>query len=827
MTLSHPYIIIFPVSQFMEKYLCIHCHFYQPPRENPWLEEIEVQDLAGPYHDWNERINAECYAPNSSSRILNEENKIVDIVNNYLNMSFNFGPTLLSWIKTKDSATYHKILEADRESLTSRSGHGNAIAQVYNHIIMPLAEPRDQITQVIWGIEDFKSHFKREPEGMWLAETACNTEVLEVLADHNIKYTILSPYQAKEICLLENHEEWVDANHGQIDPSQGYLCRLSHDKSITIFFYDALISQAVAFENLLKDGSQFAKRLLDGYSENRPHHQLLHIATDGETYGHHFKFGEMAMTYAINDLEKNHHVTITNYGEYLGNHPPEYEVRIHENSSWSCSHGVERWKEDCGCRIGYPKGWNQKWRRPLRESLKDLKEQLNEIYTKEGHKLLTSPWEARNDYIRVVLDRNPETIDPFFKRHQKKELDHEDQVKCLKLLELQRQAMLMFTSCGWFFDDISGVETVQILKHACRAIQIAHQLGYELENDFLDGLSKAHSNHSDYTDGRDIYIKLAKTSEVDLKRAIAHYAIVSLLPNNNTKDLPLEEHVYSYTIKQIDCERVHHKHSSLAVGQIRVTSNMTLESEEAVIVSLHLGSRDFQCKIGGLLSLPEYQNMKLDLMETFDQESLTQVVRKLDSYFPGDFHSLKDLFVEERRKILAHISEDIISPFQDSYFTLYLDNKRLMEYHHELDVPIHREFQKAARFVLSKKLEEMIVEEGQVEGERHYSEGITGIICEARKWQIQLDQNPSESILNNLLNARMEQLKEEGGKLILLDILRLLQIAEDIGLKISFWSLQNNYFSIRSDLRHNHQESIGLIEDLERHLNIDIPSGQR
>ncbi|HEO65935.1 MAG TPA: DUF3536 domain-containing protein, partial [Spirochaetes bacterium] len=379
--------------------------------------------------------------------------------------------------------------------------------------------------------------------------------------------------------------------------------------------------------------------------------------------------------------------------------------------------------------------------------------------------------------------------------------------------------------CGWFFDDISGIETVQVLKHACRAVQIAHQLGYDLENDFLKGLSKALCNHSDYTDGKDIYIKLVKTSKVDLKRAIAHYAIVSLLPNNNTKGLPLEKHVYSYTIKEIDCERVHHKHSSLAIGQIKVTSNMTLESEEAVIASLHLGNRDFQCKIGELLSLPEYQKMKTDLMEIFDQESLTQVVRKLDFYFPGDFHSLKDLFVEERRKILAHVSGDIFSRFQDSYFTLYHDNKRLMEYHHELDVPIHREFQKAARFVLSKKLEELIIEEGYVEGEKHYSEDITEIACEAKKWQIQLDHKLSESTLNNLLNTRMDQLKEEGAKKVLLDILRLLQMAEDLGLEIAFWSLQNNYFAIRSDLRHNHQESIGLIEDLERHLNIDVSFG--
>lgn len=334
----------------MERYLCIHAHFYQPPRENPWLEAIEVQDSAYPYHDWNERVTAECYAPNSASRILDEEGRIKDVVSNYARISFNFGPTLLSWLEEHSPGVYQAILEADQKSWDWRSGHGAAMAQCYNHLIMPLANSRDKKTQVLWGIKDFQHRFGRSPEGMWLPETAVDLESLNFLAESGIKFTILAPLQAKRFRKI-GEDKWEEAS-GKIDPARAYRCRLSSEREISIFFYDGPISRAVAFERLLEKGEDFASRLLSGFSESRDWPQLLHIATDGETYGHHHRFADMALAYALHYIESQKLSRFTNYGEYLEKVPPTHEVEIVESTSWSCSHGIERWRNNCGCNSG-------------------------------------------------------------------------------------------------------------------------------------------------------------------------------------------------------------------------------------------------------------------------------------------------------------------------------------------------------------------------------------------------------------------------------------------------------------------------------------------
>ncbi len=794
----------------MKKYLCIHCHFYQPPRENPWLEQIEIQDLAFPFHDWNERINSECYAPNSASRILNKDNKIISIVNNYSNLSFNFGPTLLSWIEEKDPRSYQKILQADQESIKNHSGHGNAIAQAYNHIILPLAKKKDKITQIKWGLEDFKSRFNREPEGMWLPETAVNTETLELLADHNIKYTILSPFQAKKIKKIGgDQEKWSEVNHS-IDPSQSYLFKLKNNRSINLFFYDAPISQAVAFEGLLADGGKFAHRLLMGYSADRKRDQLLNIATDGETYGHHFKFGEMALTYSFADLEENHNIHLTNYGEYMELYPPEYEVQIHENSSWSCFHGVERWQSDCGCKIGYQSDWNQSWRSPLRDSLNHLKNHLNDVFSKKGSAYLLDPWDARNGYIRIILNRNPNNVHDFFNNYQKRELSEQEKLETIQLLEMQRHGMLMFTSCGWFFDDISGIETVQILKHACRAIQIAQQFGYDLEKQFLKELSQSKSNIPEQKDGKNIYVKLVKPSQVDLKRVIAHHAITSLFSSNskpNAQTLNQEKEVYSYSVKQEDFEKNSHGTLGIAIGKVQVTSNITFEREYAVFAALYLGQHDLQCKIGAMFDISEYAKMKHDLLDTFENDSMIQVIRKFDHYFSGDFFSLKDLFLEERRKLLNQMSKETFKNFERSYFKLYFQNKRLMDYHLEMDVPINIQFKKAAQFVLSKILYKKIVEETKVEGSYDYSKDIDHILAETKKWRVELDLGPVIKAITHILSQKINQLKENCQTPLLIDIIRFLHLTKIIGFPLNLWYLQNEFFTFYNTNDHVKNES--------------------
>ncbi|HKB85581.1 MAG TPA: DUF3536 domain-containing protein, partial [Ignavibacteriaceae bacterium] len=384
----------------MNRFICIHGHFYQPPRENPWLEEIEVQDSAHPYRDWNERINAECYNPNTASRILGGNKNIIDIINNYSKISFNFGPTVLSWIQLHAPDVYSRILEADEKSREYYSGHGSAIAQVYNHIIMPLANERDRRTEVIWGIADFKSRFGREPEGMWLSETAVDTLTLEILAEYGIKFTILAPSQARAVKEI-NSKEWIDVSDSSIDPKRAYICSLPSGNSISLFFYDGPISQEIAFGDLLNNGSNLLERL-EGTYRNDDDIQLAHIATDGETYGHHQKHGDMALAYFLHLVEERNDISLTIYGEFLEKNPPQWEVQIIDNTSWSCVHGVERWKSDCGCNTGMHPGWNQQWRSPLRESLDWLREKMIDIYEKEAGKYTDDVWGLRDKYISIV-----------------------------------------------------------------------------------------------------------------------------------------------------------------------------------------------------------------------------------------------------------------------------------------------------------------------------------------------------------------------------------------------------------------------------------------
>src|ERR1700683_1004043 len=325
-----------------DRYICVHAHFYQPPRENPWLEAIEIQDSAYPYHDWNERISAECYAPNAACRILDGDKHIIDIVNNYSKISFNFGPTLFSWVESKAPRLYEKIRAADRESVARFGGHGSAIAQAYNHMIMPLANERDKITQVIWGLRDFQHRFERFPEGMWLPEGAVDIPTLEILAAHGIKYTILSPYSAKRVRKLadpgakdDKKRNWKDVSGGGIDPSRAYRVNLLSGKSIAVFFYDGPVSRAVAFEDILSRGEDFAKRLTGALSDTRDWPQLAHIATDGETYGHHKAHGDMALGYALRQIDSEKLAQTPVYGEFLEKHPPTHQAEIFENSSWS------------------------------------------------------------------------------------------------------------------------------------------------------------------------------------------------------------------------------------------------------------------------------------------------------------------------------------------------------------------------------------------------------------------------------------------------------------------------------------------------------------
>jgi alpha-amylase/alpha-mannosidase (GH57 family) len=494
------------------KALIVHGHFYQPPRENPWTGRVETETSAAPFHDWNERIHFECYRANAFVRA-GEPGPHEQFINNYSHISFNFGPTLLSWLEKHHAYTYARIREADRESLLHRDGHGNAIAQAYGHAILPLCNERDLRTQIRWGIADFRHRFGREPEAMWLPETACNDDVMWSLIDEGLRYVILAPHQAARVSIrtddrFDSLNEWHEVNENNINTSMAYryVPTNGREKSIAVFFYDGPTSRAVAFEKRLSS----SRELVDGFAQASHARDMINIATDGETYGHHFKFGDLCLAHALTAEAPARGFKVTNYGEFLDGHPPRFDIEIYngprgEGSSWSCAHGVDRWIRDCGCHTGGEPGWNQSWRTPLRVALDFLRDENIPYFESTRNDLFTSPWVARDESISLILNKNA-SREEFLVAQAGRRLFWEDQARALGYLELQRMLLLMYTSCGWFFNDISGIETIQILKYAARAIDLMEQLGLPSRRDrFLEILAEAKGNRTEMGTGADIY----------------------------------------------------------------------------------------------------------------------------------------------------------------------------------------------------------------------------------------------------------------------------------------------------------------------------------
>ncbi len=677
------------------RYVCIHGHFYQPPRENAWLEVIEVQDSAHPYHDWNERITAECYAPNTSSRILDANNVIKNIVNNYSKISFNFGPTLLSWMEANDSEAYHAILEADRESVEYFNGHGSAIAQVYNHIIMPLANRRDKETQIIWGIRDFESRFKRKPEGMWLAETAVDIESLELLAQHGIKFTILAPRQAKAV-RSNSLDEWKEVNDRSIDTKKAYRCNLPSGRHIDLFFYDGDISQSVAFNGLLNDGKRFAESLMNGFTSSEDS-ELVHIATDGETYGHHHKHGEMALSFCLDYIEKTKKAKLTNYAQYLELNPPLWEAQIIENSSWSCVHGVERWRNNCGCHSGGNAGWNQLWRGPLRDALDWLRDTTADLFSEEGAKLLRDPWQARDEYINVVLKRNDETIKKFLRDHAHADASSN---KILRIMEMQRHAMLMYTSCGWFFDEISGIETTQVMQYACRVIQLANQIGnMELEEEFIRRLEAAPSNVSAYGNGANVYHKLVLPSRTNLQRVGMHFAVSSIF-----EDEPEALSVFNYTTSNEAFIKKEAGEQKLVLGITKVKSQVTRSEKKFAFAVIYLGKHNIIGNISLDMEQDKFASMQFRMVKAFEEGRLGDVIGTMQTYFGPEKYTIWQLFKDEKRKILDLISQQSMSELETSLRRTYNRDYPLVNALANNAIPIPNAYRTTFEYILNADL---------------------------------------------------------------------------------------------------------------------------
>ncbi len=764
----------------MNRYVCVHGHFYQPPRENPWLEEVELEDSAHPYHDWNERITAECYAPNGWSRILDRKGRIKSIVNNYASMSFNFGPTLLSWLERHAPVVYARILEADRQSVNRFSGHGNALAQSYSHMILPLAQQRDVETQIIWGVEDFRHRFGRDPEGMWLPEAAVDRGSLEALAQYGVKFTILSPHQAVRVRPL-GEGPWTEVAREDVDPTMPYLVRLPSGRSIAVFFYDAAIARAVAFERLLSKGERVAERLLGGFRKDGGHPQLVSVATDGETYGHHHRHGDMALAYALQEISSSG-VAITNYGEYLERHPPTHEVEVLEGSSWSCVHGVERWRSDCGCHSGAQPEWNQGWRAPLRQAIDSLRAEIDAAYEDGARVLFADPWAARDDYIRVVLDRQESTVRSFLADHGEGELGAEGTVTALKLLEMQRHAMLMYTSCGWFFDDVAGIESVQILRYASRAAQLVEELSVDgVEERFQESLSAARSNIAHEGDGRSIYRRRVLPSQVSLARVAAHYAVNSVFLADGAP-----ARVYSYRAESQSRRRRRAGAMGLELGCVRLVSDITWETARFFYGALHLGGHSVAAGVGGCVDEGLDDELFEEVQAAFARGDIPETLRLIGHRFAGADYSLTSLFRDERRRVVGRLLKSTLGELEGDVQRLFEQHAQLIQFLVDGSVPLPKALRAVAEITLEAQLRELLAaEQVDVPSLRRAWET-------ARRWGLVLDESGLGFAMQGALGRAASDAQRRPAEPEAMERFQALaKITNELGLPVDLHKAQN------------------------------------
>ena len=773
-----------------KRFICIHGHFYQPPRENPWLETVETQDTAAPYHDWNERICAECYAPNGAARIVNIKNQIMRIVNNYARMSFNFGPTLLSWLKENAPRTYRMILDGEQRSRKSFDGHSSAMAQVYNHIILPLASERDRITQIRWGIADYEHHYGMPPEGMWLAETAADTESLELLAQHGIKFTLLAPHQCKRIRPLKDGGGWSDTAGATVDTTRPYLVRFDSGVSIAVFFYNGPVSRAIAFEGLLNSGENFVARLKAGFKDSSQA-QLVHVATDGESYGHHHKHGEMALAYTLRRLEGDKTVNLANYGSFLEEFPPEYECEIVDNTSWSCVHGIERWRSNCGCNGGKP-GCNQLWRAPLRQALDELRDAVAPLTEQEGGKLFKDVWAARDGYIEVVLDRGAESVERFFRAHESHILSAPARVRALELMELQRHAQLMYTSCGWFFDDIAGIETVQVIAYAARVLQLAQELfagqAVALEPSFLVHMAAARSNDASAGDGAQIYKKCVATMELGLEQVAAHYAISSVFSS-----FAEETDLFCYHVRRISYDIYTSGRGRLALGRAQIASAITGQEQSFSFAVLHFGDQNITAAVKPYMEADaaEFEAFAKQAAEHVQRAYFPEVIRLLDRYYGRVDYSLTSLFTDEQRRIVQLILNSTLWDIENSLTTIYEDHASLSHYLSQAGLPKPPALTLAAAFAVNAGLRRAL------ESDSIDQALLRSFLALAKADQVPLETANLSYIADQRMKRTMVELQMSSGSLELLErALALARNLVEMPFELNLWQAQNIWYEI-------------------------------
>ncbi|MCZ2341926.1 MAG: malto-oligosyltrehalose synthase [Bacteroidales bacterium] len=676
----------------MHRFVCIHAHFAQPPRENPWLEEIETEDLADPFHDWNERVCAESYAPNAVARIMNPDGEITELVNNYARISFSFGPILLAWLERKEPAVYAAIMTADRES-RDRFGRGSALAQPYAHPILPLLSARDRTTVIRWGLADFERRFGRKAEGMWLPETAVDHDTLDTLAAEGIRFTLLAPHQAKQIRKCDE-VDWQSAD--TLDTTRPYLCRLSSGRTITIFFFDGGLSEAVSSGRVLHNGEVFAERLLSGFGEDdsRPH--LVHIATDGELYGHRHKHGDMALAFALHRLAEGDTAHLTNYPAFLADHPAEYEVEIQDRTALTSTTGLDRWTTDGGGNSGFNPRWHQRWRAPMRAAFDWLATEIDQRYEQAAQSLVSDPWAARNGYPLPTPGQSPDAWTTFLGRYARPGLTTEEEVLLRRWLEAQRHRLMMFASFGWHFDDIACPEPRYVQLQAIRAARLVdaltgHDATPSLEAGLVERLALAPGNRPETPDGGAVYEKLLSPQIVTWPKLAANYAMLSLFDRAE----PVST-LYAFRITQVDYRLIETGKVRTAVGRARFRSLATGETTEFSFAAVHFGDHNVSCGVRRTRSDSEFRDLTRSFQNAAVQVHVPELVRLLDREFGPDSYSLGTLFRDQQRKVLKQVSRSQLADAATAYARVFEQQLPLVKFLQSIGEPPPRAFAAAA-----------------------------------------------------------------------------------------------------------------------------------
>jgi hypothetical protein len=689
--------------------LVLHGHFYQPPRESPWTDAIPEQSSAHPDHDWNERILVQCYRPSTASRVLDGYGRIRRIVNNFEHMSFNVGPTLFTWLEREHADVYARILDADRRSRAVRSGHGNAIAQAYNHMILPLANARDRCTQVRWGLRDFELRFGRAAEGMWLPETAIHADTIDTLVDCGVRFTILSPYQARRVRPLAGGD-WLDVGGGRIDARVPYVVRGSQrpdgsTRELAVFFYDGPVSQAIAFESLLRSADTLAERLALVADPARDAVQVVSVAVDGETFGHHEAFGDMCLASFFSDKARARGFRATNYGELLDELQPAHVVELEtggdgEGTAWSCAHGVGRWTRDCGCSTGAPEGWNQAWRGPLRLALDRLRDVVAELFEQRGARLLKDPWAARDEYVDVVVrDADPAAQEEFLERHLKSSAGN-GREDALTLLEAQRHSMAMYTSCAWFFADVTGIETVQNLRYAARCVQLMREFSAaNLENALLTDLKEVHSNNGRDT-GTSIYDNWIRPDIRTPRHAVTSRAVFEWLGLE-----PEREQSYGYDMHEASAEAVVVCGHGGQRGHLQLRHRWTGEMGEYSYIALQLAPRHLACWVAGA-DLSRHEQLARECARLRSDLGRVDLMRILTDLYGVPVSGIGDLLHAQRRRIAECLAGERISAMRVHYRALYDDSTDLLRDFAEMGLEPPAELRIACEFSAQTDVEE-------------------------------------------------------------------------------------------------------------------------